>query len=185
MLRNIIFNKYILNKIVVINIILFASIILNNINAAYANGDSELKLFMLKEYANLPEYCQYRLTEIKYDDKFKDVNGKINFPPVFSQNLNKWKNRIGTQNWKYFHHYCTGIIDYNYYSNMSIDSKKRFKSHQLNKALGQFEFMRRAQLSNFPLWYDLYRYEALIYMELGNTGKAQWAIQQSQKYRKK
>ncbi len=68
---------------------------------------------------------------------------------------------------------------------MDSIEKNRFKQHQMKKALGQFEFMRKANTLNFPLWTDLYRYEALIYTELGDIEKAQWAIQQSLKHRRK
>lgn len=101
------------------------------------------------------------------------------------KSLNRWKNAIGPKNWGYFHHYCFGIRDYNDYNMMDIKNKKRFKQHQMNKALGQFEFMRNANTLNFPLWADLYRYQALIYTELGNIEKAQWAIQQSLKHRRR
>ncbi len=149
-----------------------------------AASDIEIKLYISNELNSLPNYCQVRLAEVYFEKGYPDRKN-INWPPLFMKSLSRWKNSIGPQNWTYFHHYCFGIKDYNDYSAMDSYNKNRFKQHQMKKALGQFEFMRKANTLNFPLWTDLYRYEALIYTELGNIEKAQWAIQQSLKHRRK
>lgn len=150
-----------------------------------AGGDFQLQNYMSTELKTLPEYCQVRLTEIQFTKEFTGANGKTIFPPKFNKSLNRWRNSIGPKNWGYFHHYCFGVKDYNTYTFWSYDQRKNKKHIQMKRALEQFEFMRNANLSNFPLWYDLYRYEAMIYSELGNVERAQWAMQQSRKYRKK
>lgn len=170
-------------------IIFFVSITLTICAECDAAGNvAQLQLYMAIELKYLPNYCQYRLAEIKFDDNFTDINGKINFPTSFKKPLNKWINAIGKQNWIYFHHYCDGIRDYTDYTSKvySISENKRaaFKKNQMERALSQFEFMRHAKTLNFPFWYDLYRYEAYIYLQLGNTAKAKWALKKSLKYKK-
>ncbi len=150
----------------------------------FANGDVKIKLYMQQELNNLPEYCQYRLAETRFRNEFSGPNGKINWPPYFGESLNSWVQKIGPTSWTHIHHYCFGVSAFNEYSLDAANKNETYKNNKLQRALNEFEYMRGAEKVNFPLWYELYRYEAYIYMRLGNTAKAKWALEQSLRYKK-
>ena len=150
-----------------------------------ANGDVKIKLYMQQELNTLPDYCQYRLAESEFREEFKGINGKTNWPPIFKETLNKWRGKIGIQNWTHIHHYCFGIRHFQNYSLNSSNKNETYKKHELTRALENFEYIRKAKTLNFPFWYDLYRYEAYLHLRLGNTAKAKWALKNSLKYKRK
>lgn len=124
------------------------------------------------------------MAETTFRKEFPILNGQRSWPPHFGKMRNQWENDIGNKNWRHLHHYCFGIRAFTEYSNMSPEEKKINKEPKLQRALREFEYMRKAQTLNFPFWYDLYRYETYIHLQLGNTAKAQWALEQSLKYKK-
>jgi hypothetical protein len=142
---------------------------------------------MSTELSNIPIYCQTKLAEVYFEKEYPpSERNNIKWPPFFSRYLNKYRNIVGRQNWIYFHHYCFGIKDYNTYiskkPSIAINKQSNYKNEMCKRALGQFEFMRKANTLNFPLWRELYTYEALIYSELGSLEKALWATKQSRRY---
>lgn len=160
-------------------------IVFVQITAAY-DVKADSRDFEIQQYkqtlSTLPTYCQDKLVETQYRNKFT-FNGKENWPPIYNKSRMKSINQVGVQNWAYVHHYCFGLRAYNEYSTLSYDQKKIKKNHILRRALEEFEFMRVARISNFPFMYNLYTYQALIYTDLGDHMKASWALKQSQKYR--
>lgn len=168
-------------------IILFALLSIQNgllTQPLSANGDVKIKLYMQQELNNLPEYCQYRLAQTHFINEFRDQSGKINWPPAFGQRQKSWRQKIGPENWTHIHHYCFGIRAFNEYSLASADTSERYKNNRLQRALGEFDYIRNARTVNFPFWHELYRYEAYIYMQLGNTPKAKWALEQSLRHKR-
>lgn len=147
----------------------------------YALSDAEIISYMSK-LTNVPTFCQYRMAETTFRN---DADGGRSWPPLFTKERNKWMNIVGVQNWTYVHHYCFGVREYNEYSAMDYNNRSKHKKHKMTRALEEFEFMRKAQISNFPFMHELFRYESLIYAELGNFEKSQWAFKQSLKYRRK
>lgn len=150
-------------------------------------GESEIFLHM-QSLGNLPDYCKYKIAETKFKPLYKDSNNtkEVNWPPKFGSSLNQWQNRLGLLNWTYIHHYCFGIRAMNTYNSMDSKERKEKGEQQLNVALREFEFVRASRARDvFPFYYNLYRYEYIIYSGLGNYQKSKWAIEQSLKYRSK
>lgn len=160
-------------------LLLFAGSIFTNFEAK-AVSDFEITLYM-QSLNNLPAYCQHKIAETRFRNECTDINGRINWPQKFGKSRSHWERYIGSQNWIYIHHYCFGIREFMDYSRMNNEDKGN-NQHKLVKAIEEFEFMRVSKTSNFRFWYDLYRYEAYIYMLLGNTSKAEWALKKSKNY---
>lgn len=153
-----------------------------------ASGDIEITFYM-ESLKDLPLYCQYRLAETEFRERVPVINGKRKWPLSFGKSRSKWEKIIGSQNWTYIHHYCFGIKKVMDYSRMTLNKNRHFTKdqlqNQLESALAEFEFMRNANTLNFPFFYDLYRYESLIYSNLGSFEKSMWALKQAYKYKRK
>lgn len=131
----------------------------------------------------LPEFCQYRLAETKFRKDFTDNQGQKRWPKEYGSRRYRWESLLGKKNWTYIHHYCFGIRAIMDYSMMSTQNKKKYKKRQMERALSEFQFMKNAQTYNFPLWYDLYNYEAYVYMRLDQPQKAEESLRKALGYK--
>lgn len=149
---------------------------------AFANDDLEIQLYM-NSLNFLPTYCQYRLAEAKFRNQYRAENNKYNWPESFGQSLSQWAQKVGYGNWVHIHHYCFGIRAFTESSRMSNEQNEMKKKQKLERALREFEYMRTRAQKNFPFWYDLYRYETSIHLQLGNSSDAQRALKKSLYFR--
>lgn len=175
------FNFYIILFVLFIS---FISIFIWGHNkSAFANDDLMIEQYMMS-LNYLPTYCQYRLAEAKFRGDYTVSDGKRYWPEKFGKSLTQWRQKIGRRNWAHIHHYCYGIKAFTEYSNMNYKAEERQKKQKLERALREFQYITKAKTENFPFWYEKYRYEGYIYLYLGDTAKAQRALQQSLMYKK-
>jgi len=146
-------------------------------------------LSYMQSLNDLPDYCSCKLTELKYYKELRSVRDpKItNWPKKFDRIRKYWKKRLHPQTWLYMHHYCRGIKWFNEYSRMSYEKKNTMQGKgKIKMALQEFQFMQNAKVHpSFPLYYEMYTYLSNIYMYLGQPQKAQWALAQAIRHKRK
>lgn len=103
------------------------------------------------EMSKLPPYCQ----------------AKFNLPPGSPEWLG-WRDRIG-ENWKDLHHYCAGL---NYVNRYWRASDKRDKGFYLQRAMGGFDYLVKAQKPDFALRAELYANRGEVFKLMGKPGEA-------------
>ncbi len=121
--------------------------------------------YYMRKYADMPVYCQCRLTE----REIREIGVAKELPETFKYAVKRWKEKIGVDAWTAFPHYCLGIRRYRSAIMMvGVDQEtKRKKKAMLNWALSEFSQFRRAIDQKFPLWPNMLHYEAQIFIQLG------------------
>ncbi len=121
--------------------------------------------YYMRKYADMPVYCQCRLTE----REIREIGVTKEVPEAFGYAIKRWKEKIGEGAWNAFPHYCFGIRRYRSAIMMiGVDEEtKRKKRAMLNWALSEFSQFRRAIDQEFPLWPNMLQYEAQIFIQLG------------------
>ena len=120
------------------------------------------------EYANLPEYCQVRLTH-KIDKKVASVKD--------------WQEKMGYQNYMSLHHLC--------FAENSIQRAKLYPDQRkkwLSASLGDLNYMEKAATKDFYLLPKIYYFYAYVAEKQGDIKKsvayAEKAIKKNKKYLK-
>lgn len=103
------------------------------------------------EMSKLPPYCQ----------------AKFNLPPGSPEWLG-WRDRIG-ENWNDLHHYCAGL---NYVNRYWRASDKRDKGFYLQRAMGGFDYLVKAQKPDFALRAEMYANRGEVFKLMGKPGEA-------------
>ncbi len=172
-------NKYI--KIFLIFFILAApfSVLAGKIHKASMR---EVRYYMRK-YADMPVYCQCRLTE----REITEIGVKKEVPETFGYAIKRWKEKVGESAWEGFHHYCFGIRRYREaIMILGTDKKaKKQKKDMLNWALSEFSQFRNSIDAKFPLWPNLLYYEAQIFIQLGRYDLANARKRQMSKFQRR
>jgi len=103
------------------------------------------------ELSRLPQYCAVRM---KADMR--------------SSEYQQWQKRIG-ENFVDFLHFCSGINFINRYWGARSSYERNY---YLQNALGEFDYMVRAEKPDFALRAELYSYRGEVLRLMGKTGEA-------------
>jgi tetratricopeptide (TPR) repeat protein len=103
------------------------------------------------ELLRLPPYCQ----------------AKFNLPQG-SAASNAWRDQIG-ENYKDLHHYCAGL---NYVNRYWGEQDPRQRSYYLQRALGNFDYMVKAEKPGFALRAELYLNRGEVFRIMRKPGQA-------------